>query len=209
MVGHTILLRLAQKSCFVPAGALFSGQILTDMRTSAKRNAEKILLPFVHTRRISLGKSIQPHERKQSVQHQQLISETIAVDRSGPDVQQVATHGCRDTNPRDSRRPRFAPGKHTESKQAQQRPVSVRSHHINGIDDTGIVYGFKTQDKADKEQSYHSVYPLSYRLRTGKPPLHVQNVHTKTGSLGCQCGIRTAERRRDNTDSKQHQHFIP
>lgn len=75
-----------KKSCFVPAGALFSGQILTDMRTSMKQNAEKILLPFVHTRRISLGKSIQPHEREQSVQHQQLISETIAVDRSGPDI---------------------------------------------------------------------------------------------------------------------------
>lgn len=31
-----------KKSCFVPAGALFSGQILTDMQTSVKQNAEKI-----------------------------------------------------------------------------------------------------------------------------------------------------------------------
>lgn len=44
------------------------------------------LLPFIHIRRISLGKRIQPHEREQSVQHQQFVSETITIGRNGPGV---------------------------------------------------------------------------------------------------------------------------
>ena len=61
--------------------------IVTDNQWCKYAASERgFLLPFIHIRRISLGKRIQPHEREQSVQHQQFVSETITIGRNGPGV---------------------------------------------------------------------------------------------------------------------------
>ena len=117
-----------------------------------------------------------------AIQHQKLIAELIAHILRGKGIDGEADERTGDADPWRPAVVYLPLGEQTESKQTQQRTVSIRAEDVDGIYHARRINRLESDDEEHEDESHQQMHTLA--------ELHIlfpaQYIHTETCRNGCQ-----------------------
>ena len=105
-----------------------------------------------------------PYKRKQPVEHQHFIAELIARSLGYGSIDGKTDERRGDGHIRHELVAWTHLREQSEYEQAQQRSVSIRSYHVNRIDDAIVIRRLEQQDKSDEQHGNEKMAPFAILL---------------------------------------------